>query len=251
MGNEHNISYALTRCGRKKAEDYIRELEAKRKEIMDAGKDTCDSTNIPTVEDIQDDIAFTGVNWDDPDGPCYYNGWGVTDNYESDYPLLLKLGRDFAESGYIPSDTDTIMCPEQYSAGGHKDMIPGTTVIEYDTGHLWKVASNDGVTVILEGFDGISMGSFYTEDCSRTFSLLTPVRDSSGNIVRESETADGSNAPDDDGALKYRIFCDFVEAERILDEADIDYDYDDDDRMMVNQEGLNAIEKSCIDYDEV
>ena len=130
MGNENNISYVLTQCGRKNVEDYIRELEAKRKEIMDAGKDTCDSTNIPTVEDIQNDIAFTGVNWDDPDGPCYYNGWGVTDNYESDYPLLLKFGRDFAESGYIPSDTDTIVCPEQYSAGGHKDMVPNTTVFE-------------------------------------------------------------------------------------------------------------------------
>ena len=28
----------------------------------------------------------------------YFNGWGVTDNYNSDYPIGLTLGIDFVES---------------------------------------------------------------------------------------------------------------------------------------------------------
>ena len=53
--------------------DYIRELEAKREEILDAGKDTADETTIPTAEDILSDVSFMGINWADPDGPCYCN----------------------------------------------------------------------------------------------------------------------------------------------------------------------------------
>jgi hypothetical protein len=25
----------------------------------------------------------------------YYNNWGVTDNYDSDYPIYLKINEDF------------------------------------------------------------------------------------------------------------------------------------------------------------
>ncbi len=90
-------SFELTDNGREIVESYIRELEAKRKEILDAGRDTADETTLPTIEDIVADICFCGIDWDDPDGPCYYNGWSVTDNYGSDYPVLLKYERDFVE----------------------------------------------------------------------------------------------------------------------------------------------------------
>lgn len=89
------LKYILTENGRRNAMAFIRELEAKRKEILDAGKDTADDTDIPTVEDIMYDISFVGITKDDPDGPCYCNGWGATDNYDSDSPMYLKLGRDF------------------------------------------------------------------------------------------------------------------------------------------------------------
>nr|WP_297765850.1 hypothetical protein [uncultured Butyrivibrio sp.] len=85
-----NRSWKLTLEGKANANLYIRELEAKRKEILDARKDTAENTNIPTLEDIEDDVNFIGV---DNDGE-YYNGWAVTDNYDADYPLLLKVGRD-------------------------------------------------------------------------------------------------------------------------------------------------------------
>lgn len=80
--------YKLTEHGVKECEKFIVECRAKRKEILDAGKDTAEETNIPTVEDIESDINFFGV---DEDGD-YCNSWGVTDNYDSDYPIGLTLG---------------------------------------------------------------------------------------------------------------------------------------------------------------
>ena len=84
------IFYKLTEQGIKKCEQFIRECNAKRKEILDAGIDTADDTTIPTIEDIVNDIeAFV-----DEDGD-YYSCWGVTDNYNSDYPICLTFGDDF------------------------------------------------------------------------------------------------------------------------------------------------------------
>ena len=86
--------YVLTKEGKDRVRGYIRELRAKRKEILDAGKDTAEDTHLPREDDILSDIAFTGIDWDDPNGPCYVNGWGVTDSYDADYPLRLNLGRE-------------------------------------------------------------------------------------------------------------------------------------------------------------
>lgn len=85
--------YKLTEKGIKECERFIAECKAKRKEILDANKDTAEDTNIPTVEDIESDINDFGV---DEEGD-YFNGWGVTDNYNSDYPIGLTLGVDFVE----------------------------------------------------------------------------------------------------------------------------------------------------------
>lgn len=83
----------LTEKGKEKIKSYIAELEAKRKEILDAGLDTADDTNIPTEDDIICDIEFIGVECDG----FYYNCWGVTDNYNSDEPISLEAGEDFTE----------------------------------------------------------------------------------------------------------------------------------------------------------
>ena len=79
-----------TEKGREKVKAYIKELEAKRKEILDAGKDTADDTYIPTLEDILDDASC----WFDEEGREYYNSWGVTDNYNADNAICLILGED-------------------------------------------------------------------------------------------------------------------------------------------------------------
>ena len=86
-----NIKFALTKTGRRHVNDYIHQLQAKRKEILDAKKDTADETTIVTAKEIEEDINFIGI---DSDGE-YVNGFGVTDNYDADYPILLKIGRDF------------------------------------------------------------------------------------------------------------------------------------------------------------
>ncbi len=86
--------YKLTSEGIKKAEQYIAELKAKRKEILDASKDTIDETqHVVDIKGIEDDINFGGV---DEDGE-YLNNWYVTDHYDTDYPICLKLGIDFIE----------------------------------------------------------------------------------------------------------------------------------------------------------
>lgn len=84
--------YKLTEQGVKKCKIFIAECIAKRKEILDAKKDTADDTVIPTIDDIESDIN----DFLDEDGD-YYNCWGVTDNYSSDLPICLTLGIDFVE----------------------------------------------------------------------------------------------------------------------------------------------------------
>lgn len=82
--------YKLIEQGIKECERFIAECNAKRKEILDAGIDTADDTILPTLEGIESDIA----EFIDGDGD-YYNCWGVTDNYSSDFPLCLTLGVHF------------------------------------------------------------------------------------------------------------------------------------------------------------
>lgn len=86
--------YKLTSEGIKKAEQYIAEVKAHRKEILDAGIDTIDETqHVVDIKGIEDDINFDGV---DEDGE-YLNNWYVTDHHDTNYPICLKLGIDFVE----------------------------------------------------------------------------------------------------------------------------------------------------------
>ena len=82
----------LTENGKNVVNAYIKNLETKRKEILDAGLDTADDTNLPTIEDIEADIDdFVGSDgW-------YFNSWGCTDNYDADHPLGLQRGLDFTD----------------------------------------------------------------------------------------------------------------------------------------------------------
>lgn len=91
----------LTANGEAKVKQYINELWAKRKEILDAQKDTADETTIPEVKDIISDIE----TFLDEDGD-YCNNWGVTDNYNSDYPLCLCARTDFKIVGEFAKNID-------------------------------------------------------------------------------------------------------------------------------------------------
>lgn len=84
--------YKLTPYGEKRCEVYITEMKAYQKEILDAGKDTCNETFVDyTTEDIFNELLDFGI---DSVGEIM-NGFGVTDNYNMPYPLCLRLGEDF------------------------------------------------------------------------------------------------------------------------------------------------------------
>ena len=79
----------LTKQGKEKVTAYREELKAKRKELLDAGKDTAGRTVLPDERAIIDDIEAEAV-----DG-VYESTWGVTDNEDADRPLILLGGTDF------------------------------------------------------------------------------------------------------------------------------------------------------------
>ena len=82
------MAYRLTAEGKDHVAWYLAECAAFRKELLDAGKDTADNTELPTEEGLIADIG----EWIDEDG-AYYDAWGVTDNY--DLTISLQEGEDF------------------------------------------------------------------------------------------------------------------------------------------------------------
>ena len=80
----------FTGKGKRKVDVFIAELKAKRKEILDAGKDTADETVLPDAADILDDIE-----WSVDENGEYCTTWGCTDN--ADLPIFLKAGEDFVD----------------------------------------------------------------------------------------------------------------------------------------------------------
>lgn len=84
------MQYTYTPTGRLWVCRFIRECEVKRKEILDAGIDTADETELPTAQDILDDVNV-GVGLDE--GNEYFDSWGITDHFSS-YSLSLVVGED-------------------------------------------------------------------------------------------------------------------------------------------------------------
>ena len=80
----------FTEKGKRKVNVFIAELKAKRKEILDAGKDTADETVLPDAADILDDIE-----WSVDENGEYCTTCGCTDN--ADLPIFLKAGEDFVD----------------------------------------------------------------------------------------------------------------------------------------------------------
>ena len=87
------MAYRLTEKGRKYVKTWIAGLEEKRKEILDAGLDTCEETTLPDVDDIEDDIN----EFADKEERYYINGWGVTDSADYDELIQLDEGTDYID----------------------------------------------------------------------------------------------------------------------------------------------------------
>lgn len=64
---------------------YIYKCAGYRVEILATNRDTCNDTELPTMYDLIDDVLVAGVDEEDD----YYLYLPVTDNYFSDYPLLV------------------------------------------------------------------------------------------------------------------------------------------------------------------
>ncbi len=86
------MEYRFTAKGEEKAKNYLAELMAKRKEILDAGLDTVEEADCAkvTIEGLLEDAIETGF---DEDGESL-NGFFVTDHYDSDGPYCFKYGED-------------------------------------------------------------------------------------------------------------------------------------------------------------
>ena len=99
-----NTTIRLTAEGVRKVTLYKKELLAKRKKILDAKLDTADDTTIPTIADVESDIAWeVNIYKEGLEYKEYLNSWGVTDHHEADYPLCLEAEKDFL---FFPKLTD-------------------------------------------------------------------------------------------------------------------------------------------------
>lgn len=89
--------YKLTKLGKENYKYWYKNQEAKRKEILDAHKDTNNNHyKLPTIKEIEEEI---------PDmlfynGETYSSCWNLTDNIETD-SIVLDKGRDFIETKNI------------------------------------------------------------------------------------------------------------------------------------------------------
>lgn len=121
-----------TQAFEESVQSYISECAAKRKEILDAGKDTAEHTNLPTREDIISDAIY-GVGADE-DGD-YYDAWGVTDNYESDYPFSCKVYIDpITKEPALAADGEQVVELVEFDKFDGFRAAYGALEFEYDEG---------------------------------------------------------------------------------------------------------------------
>lgn len=93
--NDKEYVFSATKEGLEKISSYISEMEAKRKEILDAGLDTVEEVGaLPTAGDIINDIQFAY----EEETKDYCHHWDVTDNHITKEPLLLELNKDFVKT---------------------------------------------------------------------------------------------------------------------------------------------------------
>ena len=81
-----NVKIQITETGMKNIEAFLRECKAKRKELLDASKDTAENVEIPVYADVAEAIEPT------EDG-IWTETFNVTDN--SDLTIRLDEGVDF------------------------------------------------------------------------------------------------------------------------------------------------------------
>ena len=134
------MKYKFTEKGRKYAENYLANLMAKRKEILDAGLDTVDEVDCAnlTIDNLLEDAVDQGF---DQDGEAY-NNFYVTDNYDSDGPYCFILGEDVVKvpeterelydaikQDYLSSDDE--LCSEFFTSYVSENLTEGDILSAY------------------------------------------------------------------------------------------------------------------------
>lgn len=79
----------LTGVGKSKVDDFIKHCRDKRDWLTSNCIDSADDTVLPSYNDIVSDIETFAENGE------YCNYWAISDNENSDYPLIMVAGRDF------------------------------------------------------------------------------------------------------------------------------------------------------------
>ena len=100
---EHLKSLCFTVEGLLETDTFLKEAVAKRKRLQDAGLvDEDDDTELPSFGAIisEADIYLGEDGFDNE----YVNGWGISDDYDADYPICLQVGKHL----HI-SNTDSFM----------------------------------------------------------------------------------------------------------------------------------------------
>lgn len=80
------VEISITETGMKNIEAFLRECEAKRKELLDAGKDTAEDVRLPVFADVAEAIEPT------EDG-IWTESFEVTDH--TDLTIRLDEGVDY------------------------------------------------------------------------------------------------------------------------------------------------------------
>lgn len=86
--------YKLTKLGKENYKYWYKNQEAKRKEILDAHKDTNNNHyKLPTIKEIEDEIP--NMLFDNSE--TYSSCWNLTDNIGTEF-ITLDKGRDFIKT---------------------------------------------------------------------------------------------------------------------------------------------------------
>ena len=144
--------FVLTRSGKNVASQYICDMIAKRKHILQKNLDTGQKTRIPTCKDIEKYMNVYGIDKHYPSGPCYFNYLNVTDNTKADYPIVLTYGVDFVEKEFVPRIPEECSVVETYDSGYFYRMIPGTIVVDSKYQLLWQVKSTELLNIEVEEY---------------------------------------------------------------------------------------------------
>lgn len=149
------FGFVLTKKGKKLVNAYIDEMKEKKEKIIAHAKllglryDPDDETRIPSPEDILRDIeeGENGhIDWKDHRSPCYRAVWPVTNRYDADRTLCLRMEEDFE----IPDSEDEQPADPAGTEGPMRYALISVTREEMDIVESYYRTSKDAFDAMIE-----------------------------------------------------------------------------------------------------